>query len=294
MASRSVWKGFIRFSLVTVPVKAYTATASGGGGISLNQLHKDCNSRIQYKKVCPTHGELTADQIVSGYEFSKGQYVVVDTDELEKLRTESDRAISIAAFLRRDAIDPRYLTGKSHYLLPDGPVGQRSYALLHRAMSEGDRYAFAQVVMHSREQLVVLRPLDEGMFVMSQLAYDTEVKKPNEFTDEVPRVELAPDELKLAKTLVESLANEDEFNLAEYEDKYTKNLTKLIEAKIAGQEVVAPPAEEAPRVINLMEALQRSLAEAKARKTGSGGKPAKLVAPSTAGRAKQARKRKSS
>jgi len=292
MASRSVWKGFIRFSLVSVPVKAYTAAASGGGGISLNQLHKECNTRVQYKKVCPTHGELTSDQIVSGYEFSKGQYVVIDTDELEKLRSESDRAISIGAFVKTGAIDPRYLTGKNHYLLPDGPVGMRSYAVMHRAMAETDRCAFAQVVMHGKEQIVLLRPMPEGMFVMSQLAYESEVKKPAEFTDEVPRTEIDPNELKLARTLMDSLAD-DEFDLSAYADKYTANLIKLIEAKIAGKEIVAPANEEAPQVINLMEALERSLAEAKAKKARSGGKPAKLVAPSTAGAAK-ARKRKTS
>src|SRR5689334_13057000 len=105
MAARSVWKGFIRFSLVAVPVKAYTATNSGGGAVSLNQLHKECNSRIQYKKVCPVHGEVPASEIVSGYEFSPGQYVVIDTDEIDKLRTQGEKAINVASFIDAEKID---------------------------------------------------------------------------------------------------------------------------------------------------------------------------------------------
>src|SRR5688572_7414279 len=135
MAARSSWKGFLRLSLVSVPVKAYTATASSGD-IRLNQLHAECNSRIQYKKTCPIHGEVTNDQIVSGYEYAKGQYVVVDPDELEKLRTEADRAIKIDVFIKPEALDPLYLSGRSYYLLPDGPVAQKPYAVIIEGMQE--------------------------------------------------------------------------------------------------------------------------------------------------------------
>src|SRR6476469_5249762 len=127
MASRSVCKGFLRFSLVAVPVRAYTAAASGGGGIALNQLHSACNSRIQYKKTCPVHGEVKADEIVSGYEFDKGQYVVVDPEEVDKMRSPADKAITVAAFVPPTQFDATYFTGKHYYLLPDGPVGQRTY-----------------------------------------------------------------------------------------------------------------------------------------------------------------------
>src|SRR5213078_3806872 len=141
MASRSVWKGFLRFSLVAVPVRAYTAAASGGGGVALNQLHSVCNSRIQYKKSCPIHGEVPSGEIVSGYEYTKGQYVVVDTDELSKLRSEDDKAITIDTFISPTAIDPVYYTGKTYYLVPDGPVGQKPYALLQQAMVDEKRHA---------------------------------------------------------------------------------------------------------------------------------------------------------
>src|SRR5262245_5335711 len=106
MAARSSWKGFLKLSLVSVPVKAFTATASGGGDVRLNQLHAECHSRINYKKTCPVHGEVSPDQIVSGYEHAKGQYVVIDTDELEKLRTADDKAINIDTFVAPDELDP--------------------------------------------------------------------------------------------------------------------------------------------------------------------------------------------
>src|SRR5262245_15780220 len=126
MAARSQWKGFLKISLVSVPVKAYTAAASGGGGIHLNQLHGECNSRIQYKKTCPIHGEVKQDQIVSGYEYSKDQYVVVDTEELDKLRTEDDKAIKVDVFFPAAALDSNYLTGQDYFLVPEGPVGQKA------------------------------------------------------------------------------------------------------------------------------------------------------------------------
>src|SRR5688572_32545593 len=136
-ASRAVWSGFIRFSLVSMPVKAYTAAVSGGGGApALNQLHRDCNSRINYKKVCPVHGELSSDQIVSGYQFAKDQYVIIDTEELDKLRPKSEKDIAIAAFIKPDVVDPVQFSGKSYYLLPDGQVAQRPYARSEEHTSE--------------------------------------------------------------------------------------------------------------------------------------------------------------
>src|SRR6185436_12546704 len=153
MALRSSWKGFLKLSLVSVPEKAYSATTSGGGDIRLNQLHAECNSRINYKKTCPIHGEVSQDQIVSGYEYSKDQYVIVDTDELDKLRSEDDKAIKIDSFIPEEKFDPLYLTGKSYYLVPEGPIGQKAYQVILQGMQESKRFAIAQVVMHSKEQL---------------------------------------------------------------------------------------------------------------------------------------------
>src|ERR1019366_2815959 len=184
MAARSSWKGFLKLSLVSVPVKAFTATASDSGGIKLNQLHAECKSRIKYQKVCPIHGEVSGDQIISGYEYAKDQYVVVDTDELTKLRTDDSKAISIQEFIAPSALDPAYWNGSTFYLVPDGPVGQRPYAVLCQGMKEQNRYAIAQVVWHGKEQVVLLRPLD-GLLAMSILSYDHQVTKPSAFEEEI-------------------------------------------------------------------------------------------------------------
>jgi DNA end-binding protein Ku len=287
-SSRSVWSGFIRFSLVYVPVKAYTATSSSGGAVALNQLHRDCNSRIQYKKTCPVHGEVPTDQIVSGYQFAKDQYVVIDPEEVEKLRPKSEKDIAINAFIKPDAVDAAQFSGKSYYLLPDGPVAQRAYNLLTRAMREQKRYAFAQVVMFGKEQIILLRPKGK-LLMMSMLAYAGEMKDITEFEGDVAEVEVTANEFKLAKTLTEALAT-DAFDLSQYKDNYADRLRQLIEAKVQGKEVVAPPEQPAPRISNLMDALQQSLAEAQKKAK----KPPKQVAPSPAAKAAQARKRKSS
>ena len=293
MAARSAWKGFLKFSLVTVPVKAYTATASEGGEIKLNQLHKDCHSRINYKKTCPIHGELNSDQIVSGYEYSKGQFVVVDTDELDKLRTEDDKAIKIDVFVPPDTIDPMYYSGKTYYLVPDGPMGQKSYGVVQQAMVDADRYAVAQVVMHGKEQLVLLRPV-ENLLAMSIISLEPQITKPAAFGGEVPKVEATAEERSLAKMLIAS-ATPKKFDFSKYKDTYTQKLTQLIEAKVAGQEIVAPPVLEHAQIINLMDALRESVAQAKAA-AGEAAmeKPPKKMAPSTRGRAAEPRKKKSS
>jgi DNA end-binding protein Ku len=153
MASvRDVWKNVLRFGLVNVPVRAYTAAegSSGGGDIRLNQLHKECNSRIQYKKTCPIHGEVSGGDIVSGYEFSKEQYVVIDPEEIDKLRPQAEKAINIEAFVTADAVDPMYFSGSNYYLAPDGQPAAKPYAVLQRVMKENGRFAFATVVMRSR------------------------------------------------------------------------------------------------------------------------------------------------
>ena len=184
MPARSSWKGHLRLSLVTVPVKAFTASNTATGEVRLNQLHRDCNSRIQYKKTCPIHGEVSNTEIVSGYEYSKDQYVVVDPDELDQLRTKGDKAISIGAFIHADAVDPVYHSGKTYYLTPSEPIGQKPYSLIVQAMIESDQQAIGQVVISSREQLVLLRPVGK-LLAMTVLNHEAKVKAPAEFEDEL-------------------------------------------------------------------------------------------------------------
>src|SRR5437879_10537825 len=156
MAARSSWKGFLRLSLVSIPVKAYTATASGGGEIHLNQIHADCHNRIKYQKTCPIHGEVSNDAIVSGYEFAKGQFVVIDPEELEKVRSEADKAVRIDSFVDPDAVDPVYFTGRTLYLVPDGPVGQKPFVLLQEGLMQENKIALAPGGMHGQGHVGLL------------------------------------------------------------------------------------------------------------------------------------------
>ncbi|HEV3259132.1 MAG TPA: Ku protein [Gemmataceae bacterium] len=260
MSARSCWKGFIKLSLVAVPVKAAPAATSGGGDVHLHQLHADCHNRIQYKKVCPVHGEVGTPAIVAGYEHAKDQYVVVDPADVDQLRTPADHAITIDRFIAPEVLDPLYYNGRSYYLLPDGPVGQKGYVVLHRAMVAENRYAVAQVVLHRREQLVLLRPLDR-LLALTVLHYDTQITKPTVFADEVTAPEVAPEELHLAQTLV-AAASVAAWDYGRYQDAYTAKLTQLIEAKVAGKQLVAPAAREQLPIINLLDALRQSVAQA--------------------------------
>ena len=297
-AARSVWKGFIQFSLVSVPVKAYTASVSGGGKIQLNQLHAECNSRIKYAKSCPVHGEVPADQIVSGYEFAKGQYVIVDPEEIEKLRSDGDKSIRVDPVVSADAVDPVYHSGRTYYLVPDGPVGQKPYALIRQSMADEGLHAVGQVVISSKEQLVLVRPIEE-LLAMTVLQYDSEVKKPVAFKDELVETGGSEEELKLTRTLIGAMKRK-KFDIASYRDVYTEKLTQIIEAKVEGKELVAAPAVEEPQIINLMDALKESVRRAKpegeAEAPAATKKPPRKVAASTrkrAAKAKTTRKRKS-
>ncbi|MEQ8767798.1 MAG: Ku protein [Planctomycetota bacterium] len=291
---RPSWKGFLRLSLVSVPVKAYTTNVTSKE-IRLRQLHEECHSPVKYQKTCPIHGELSMSDIVSGYEYSKGQFVVIDTDEISKLRTESDKSIAIDGFIDPEQVDSLYLTGKSYFLVPDGAIGQRPYSLLLESMKGEGVAAIAKVVLSGREQIAFVRPVD-GVLTMEILAFEATVKKPESFEDEITHPELSKNELQLAQTLIQA-SKIEELDLASYEDHYTQQLTQLIEAKVAGQEIVAAPQAEEPRIIDLMEALKRSVAEAGVPSPPSAGKKKaskKKLAPSSRGsKKKTARKKKS-
>ena len=282
MAPRTSWKGFLKLSLVSVPVKAYTANNTSDE-VRLNQLHADCHQRVRYRKVCPEHGELASDQIVSGYEFGKDQYVVIDPSEVAKLRPESDRAVRIDGFVDEDVLDARYFAGKTYYLLPDGVAGERPYALLARGMADAGKVAMAWIVLSGREQLVMLRPLDD-MLVLSVLHVHAKIKGLDAFRDELEPHELADEELALTQTLIGASLVE-EFDFTSYEDAYVARLKELIRLKVDGQEVGQASDPEEPRIINLMDALKRSVAQAQAAAdpsddaaSGAGSKAAKAKA----------------
>lgn len=285
MAPRSSWKGFIKLSLVSVPVKAYTATQSGAE-IHLNQLHAECNSRIKYQKTCPNHGEVATDEIVSGYEFGKGQYVVVDPDEVQKLRKQSDSSIEIQGFIPANEIDPLFHSGKTYYLVPDGPVGQKPYALFRHGMADGEVVAFGQIILSGRVQKVLLRVVD-GMIAMTILQYAEKVKRAQAFQDEVQEPTLSKEELALTKTLIDA-SKIREFDFTAFKDEYVREMTELIQLKVEGKEIVEVTEAEEPQIINLMDALKASIANAMG--TGTDG-PA-LVSGGGGGGAKKSAKTK--
>ena len=263
MAPRTSWKGFLRLSLVSVPVKAYTANNTEEE-VRLNQLHADCHGRVRYKKVCESHGELKSDDIVSGYEYAKDQYVVIDDEELSSVRAQQDHSVNIDGFIAPEKVDPVYFAGRTYYLLPDGPAGARPYALLARGMKDANLVALAQVVIAGREQFVQLRPVD-GMLVKSVLAYPKTVRLPTLYRDELPDEQPNAGELALAQTLI-GASTLPEFELEKYKDAYVENLTKLIKLKVEGKEIVKAPDLEEPKILNLMDALKKSVAAVGARK----------------------------
>lgn len=267
MAPRTSWKGYLKLSLISIPVKAFTAHETGSE-IRLNQLHKECHQRVKYQKVCPEHGELSQKDIVSGYEFAKDQYVVIEPGELNKLRPESDKAVRIQGFIAEDQIDPIYQAGKTYYLLPDGVAGDKPYALLHKGLTERGVVGLAQLVISGREQLVMLRTLDD-LLVISVLHPDAKVKPVENFTGELPDLEVAQEEVALTDTLIEHSLLED-FDYSAFKDDYVERLRELIQLKIEGKEVVEAPDVEEPRILNLMDALKRSVAEAQASAASEG------------------------
>jgi len=274
---RSSWKGYLKLSLVSVPIRGYTANVAASE-IRLHQLHSECHSRIRYQKTCPIHGEVPKEEIVSGYEYAKGEYVVIESEELAQLRGERERAVTIDAVLSQHTIDPLYFTDKTYYLTPDGAVGQKPFELIQQCLLDEELQAVGRVILYGREELVLVRPV-EKVLAMTALKYDAEVAHAEAFNEEIEKTTLAREELNLTRKLLEAF-EKPSFSLAEYKDHYVEQLKELIQAKIEGKELVTPPAAEEPRVINLMDALKKSVAAAKkdGREEPRGRKPRKTTA----------------
>ena len=276
MAARPTWKGFLKVSLVNIPVKVYPATESSAT-ISFNQLHAECQSRINYKKWCAKcNREVTQAEIVKGYEFEKSRFVVIEDEDIAKVRTESTKVINLVQFAGADEIDPMYVD-RAYYLVPDGAMANDAYAVMRDGM-EG-KVGVGKVAIHGRESLVAVKPHKQGL-VMYTLHHAAEIRTIEQI-DELREVrgKVGPAEMKLAKQVIESF--EGPLDLADYKDEYQEGLQKIIEAKIAGEEVVAPTEEAPPKVVDLMEALRRSLDQV------SAGKKKTAVAKVAKGAAKK-------
>lgn len=254
---RPIWKGTISFGMVSIPVKLYTATESKD--ISFRQLHETDHARIQYQRYCPVdERKVELDEIVKGYEYGKDRYVVVTDEDFDKLPVPGKHTIELSAFVDAADIDPIYYE-KTYYLEPE-EIGAKPYALLTKALEEKKKVAIAKIAIRNRERLCALRLLD-GQLALETLLYGDEVRPPAE----VPEFEISDAEMKVALALIELL--EEDFDINKYRDEYRDALARMIEAKLEGQEIVAPeePAEPAPAV-DLMAALKASVEAARARK----------------------------
>jgi DNA end-binding protein Ku len=223
--------------------------------ISFNQLHRECRTRIQQKRWCPTcQVEVPNTDLVKGYEFEKGQYVVLDEEDMAKVRTESTRVINIVQFADEKVLDPVYVE-RPYYLAPDGAVAAEAFAVMREGMA--GKAAVGKVALYGREYLVAIAPRENGL-VMYTLRHASEVRAMSAI-DELKTVpaKIKPEEVKLARAVIGNF--EAEGDLTQYKDDYQEELRRIIDAKIAGQEVIAPKEEAPPKVVNLMEALRQSL-----------------------------------
>lgn len=256
--SRASWKGHLNLGLVSFLVEAFNALDRSGSDIHFHQLHASCHSRIRYQKVCPRHGEVDQDEIVSGYEYEKGHYVEVDAEELDSLRTESDRSFKVDAFVPVETIDPLYFDGRMYYLLPAGSAAQEAYAVIVAAMEREERCGVGRMVFSGKNQLAMIRPLS-GLLHLAMLNYSEEIRPPEAMAARLESPTGIARQLKLAQSLIREWSDED-FDFDEYRDTYRDELKALIDSKIRGREIVAPKEpKSAPKTINLMDALKESL-----------------------------------
>jgi DNA end-binding protein Ku len=254
MAS-SVWKGHLTFGLVSFPVRLFSAARAVT--VSFNQLHAADNSRIKQMIYCQAEDKpIERSEIVKGYEYEKDHYVVVDEEDIKKVAPKTAKVMEIQEFVKADNVDAIYLES-SYYMAPD-EGGEKPYALLFQAMRESSYYAVAKIAMHNREHVVILRPGNKGI-LLHTMYYVDEIRQVDEFRTNLDLVK--PKELELAKSLIDNLA--EDFQPEKYHDTYRDNLMKMIEAKIEGRKVVETPAAHVAPVIDIMEALKKSLAEKK-------------------------------
>jgi len=276
MATRPIWKGHLRLSLVTIAVRVFPAT-NAAATVSFHQLHRKCQTRIQYKKWCPhCEVEVPNTDIVKGYEFQRGRYVVLEEKDIEKVRPESTRVITLTQFAEASAVDP-ILYDQPYYLAPDGKVAAESFAVMRDALA--GKAAIGIVAMHGRERLVAIEPRDSGL-AMFTLRRSNEIRAIDAIPelDDVPKKAKA-DEVALAKKVIGGF--EKTLDLAAFTDTYEEALRAMIDKKIAGEEIIEPEESEAPpRVVNLMDALRKSLDQVSTGKK----KPARAPAAATTAR----------
>jgi len=254
MAARPTWKGYLKVSLVNIPIRVFPATDSAAS-ISFNQLHAECQTRIQQKKWCPTcQREVPNTELVKGYEFEKGRFVVMTEEDIAKVRPQSTRVIDLVQFATVESLDPIYFE-RPYYLAPDSQVAADAFAVIREGMQ--GKVGIGKLALYGREYLVAVQPRDKGL-VMYTLRQADEIREMSEVgeLDLLPK-SMKPEEIKLAKQVISTF--ESNLDLKDYRDEYQTELRRVIDAKIAGEEVVAPAEEMPAKVVSLMEALRKSL-----------------------------------
>ncbi len=276
MAGRAYWKGYLKLSLVSCPVKLYSATSASAAKVSFNLLHKDTLNRVQQRYHDPELGEIDCGDLVKGYQFEKDKYVVVTAEELDEIEVESSKTIDIDGFVDAGVIDPIYLDSP-YYIAPDGPIAEETYAGILEAMKRAKLVAIARIVLNGRERRVAIHPLAEG-FKLTSLRTAKEGREPSSAIDKL-NVKLSDDMLKMAAQII-----------ASKKTKFDEEaLMTLVKSKIAGGKPVITKAPERGNVVNLMDALKRSIEQERrpaapslgkgAREAGRAAKPAKAEKP---------------
>ena len=268
MAARAYWQGQIRLALVSIPVEIYSATKSGSR-ISFNQIHEPSGKRISYEKVVPGIGPVDRDEIIRGYEVSKGNYVLLEDEEIEAVKIESKRTLELVQFVDACEIDPLYFE-KPYYVAPQDELAEEAFIVLREALRKSKKVALGQLSVRGREKLVAIKPCGKGL-LLETLRYADEVRAGQSFFDDIDEAKPKKELLDLANTLIEQKSAP--FDASEFEDRYADALKKLIDKKAKSkskkaviEDVDDPDASSGANVIDLMAALKKSVESDKAKK----------------------------
>lgn len=280
MPPRAMWTGQLRLSLVSFGVRMYAATESAKR-VSMNQLHKDCNQRVRNQLVCPTHGPISRDDVVKGYEYEKDTYVLVSQDDLDAIKLPSSKTIDLIQFVDTDEIGALYINAP-YYLGPDGPVAEEAFRVIREAMRRLSKAALAKLVLHGRENLVGLQVHGKG-FLMTTLRYADEVRAADEVFRDVKDGDVDKEQIKLAESIMKTKAAK--FDPSMFHDKYRDAFFATVKAKIEGEQPVLVEEEEVPKAFNFMDALKKSVEAA-----GTGAGRARAAGAKKPARKKTAKK----
>lgn len=282
-APRAMWKGQLRLSLVTFGVRLYAATESSSR-VSMNQLHKGCHQRLKNQTVCPVHGPVGRDEIVKGYEYEKDTYVIIDQEDLDALRLESNKVIELVQFVDEGEIDEQFVDSP-YFLGPDGPVAEEGFRVIREALKKSKKVGLGKVVLFSRERLVAIRPQGKGL-LLTTLRYADELRDGRAYFEDVGNGQVDTEQVELAQEIIKRKAKK--FDPSAFEDRYREAFFEMVKQKAKGEKPVVVEEEETPSSYNFMEALKRSVDEAE---SGGGATPKKKTSSKAASKKKKVAKK---